>query len=263
MRRLALTIALVLAAGCQTTVAFWVTLRSESYGLYVDYPPYGDFEIENLSQTALGFRLGDVNSANPQEFRSALEFDLSSIPAGAQILEARLILDFVSGSHLEGMVGFYGFVGDGVITRNDVLESAVFLSSAPRSNVDVDVGSWVSDIHASGHRYVGFAGRMMTRNATANYVTLAYWQIDPSRIRPSLLIRLSESHALPPIKLTWAVVRRPWDLLMQVDYSGVLQYSYDLSEWRNVNHNAPAPFSHMVNADNEPRIFWRVRGKSE
>ena len=255
-------ISLTLVAASEARAAnFLITIPTVAHGLYSDHPPYGDFEAQNLDE--VGFGLVVPPSLAPHETRSAIEFDLSSIPAGAQILHAELILDFVSGSHSVGNIDFYGYVGDGAITRQDILQTALYQGSSESRNVNINVTSFVSSVHATGSRYLGIAGRMVDPDSIANYVSIDYWKIDPSRTRPSLLISLSESHTLPPVKLEWSIDQNTARTLLRLDYSGILQYSYDLNSWQDSFYFGPSPYVHRIDPVSEPRIFWRVRGKLE
>src|SRR5262245_8470604 len=71
-------------------------------------------------QTALPPHIGDlflqVAKFGTSESRAALEFDLSSLPAGAVVTSARLELFF---AEADSLIGVHGTTGDGVITPTD------------------------------------------------------------------------------------------------------------------------------------------------
>ncbi len=105
------------------------------------------------------FNLGSVNNNGWTSFRTAFEFDLSGIPAGATIVSAQLIMDL---SNFDGTrtIELHGYAGDGTVQLADLARNG----SLAKVNVDasgtqrftLDVTSFVGGLAASSQKFAGF-----------------------------------------------------------------------------------------------------------
>ncbi len=125
--------------------------------------PTADGYASGASWAAID-KIGDIlkvdsASAAGGEFRSALEFDITSIPAGMEIISATLILFEHKNSMPTPTIDVHGYTGDGDIQAGDFAVNnkiAEFISDALPDETRVDVTSFVQGEYAAGNQYAGF-----------------------------------------------------------------------------------------------------------
>jgi hypothetical protein len=133
-----------------------------------DGPQDGAFD----SITAPG--LGCVNNNGYTSFRTAFEFSLSALPAGATINTATLT---VSLSNFEGQraVEVHGYAGDGTVQLADfAVDGLVGSASVDPSGtqlVNFDVTSFVADLVVRGETFAGFDVREEPANGS-NFIVM-------------------------------------------------------------------------------------------
>jgi len=164
-----------------------------------------DFDIDGVwsfvdPETALILHAG-YDAGPLQEFRSALEFDLTSIPANAVVSAATVSL-FVSQVYSLSTVDIYGYTGNGVI------ELADMQGGTPLSSFGTIVGTaevalsaaFFSDLISSG---AGFAGLRLQWEAEDEFSTV--------QIRSS---EFSLVESRPTLTLEYAAVPEPGGALL-------------------------------------------------
>lgn len=108
-------------------------------------------------------------SIHQSERRAILEFDISAIPDGAYVVNAILDLNWYSGSHTTAQTNIYGFVGDGVLDRADVMQTDNLLAAALPTLLGVDVTSFVQNLVDNSDSHAGFLGIETRDGANRNY----------------------------------------------------------------------------------------------
>ena len=109
------------------------------------------------------FNLGSVNDNGFTSFRTAFEFDLSSLPSGATINSVQLVMDL---TNWEGMrtIEVHGYTGDGTIdgtagladfARNGLLVTTS-VSPTGTQRLTLDVTSFVVGLAVNGETFAGF-----------------------------------------------------------------------------------------------------------
>lgn len=100
-----------------------MTFETSRYGTYRSTGGNNSFLVDNLATSGLSARVGHVGNQVNYD-RSAIEYDVSSIPAGATILSAHLTVapkNVMPGSDTTLQLRVRGYVGDGVVTSRDVI----------------------------------------------------------------------------------------------------------------------------------------------
>lgn len=126
------------------------------------------------------------------ESRFALEFDISSILSGPNIISAELhFTENRDVNFVNTTVPLYGYAGDGVITTSDAtnLETLLFndLSNGAVSSISIDVTSFISDLYNTNESFAGFLGLMTVGSNFDNTIYIINSN-DASSGQPVLLI---------------------------------------------------------------------------
>lgn len=104
------------------------------------------------------FNFGSVNNNGFTSFRTALEFDISAVPAGSTINTATLSMRV---SWVEGTrnIALHGYAGDGVVQLDDFsgngLVDSTILNPGPQS-VIFNVAGFINSLVTDGEMFVGF-----------------------------------------------------------------------------------------------------------
>ena len=114
------------------------------------------------------------------EYRVAMEFDISALPLGAVVNSATLKLMSMDPN---AMIGVYGYAGDGVVAAADLAVDnwVLFFDHHPGLN-EVDVTGFVQLLVSSSQNYAGFALREEATNHYALFMSVE------SNSPPELLI---------------------------------------------------------------------------
>ena len=127
---------------------FSATPTADGYALHeynTSYPWYG----LNTTSTDLYVSVGDLIEA-----RSALEFNISSVPSGFTIQSATL---YLYASLSDANIGVYGYIGNGTIELGDFTDILPMTTAFDPGPVNViDVTGFVSGLFPSGTNFVGF-----------------------------------------------------------------------------------------------------------
>ncbi len=132
----------------------------------------------------------EVRRADPAEWRTALEFDISDLPpAGQRIVSAKLII-YITASN--NMIGVYGRTGDGDITDEDfmlVLPPKITEfdpdSSPEGLRNEVDVTGFIQTQAATPGPHVLLQLIELHNNERNTFAGSSYWQTEH---RPHLLV---------------------------------------------------------------------------
>jgi hypothetical protein len=136
---------------------------------------------------------------SPTEVRSALEFDISAVPAGVVIESAVLSL---WGVLFDTNIAVHAYAGNGVVDFNDFLVFALrtqITTFDPGPTNTIDVTGGVRTLYESGASYAGFQLRELTQNDP----TLFFSRLSPEvNLRPRLDIEFSAV----PEPVTWLLL---------------------------------------------------------
>ena len=131
---------------------FSATPTADGYALHeynTSYPWYG----LNTTSTDLDVSVGDF-VGDLIEARSALEFNISSVPSGFTIQSATL---YLYASLSDANIGVYGYIGNGTIELGDFTDILPMTTAFDPGPVNViDVTGFVSGLFPSGTNFVGF-----------------------------------------------------------------------------------------------------------
>lgn len=100
----------------------------------VDYDEDGDFDFLFTDRLGMGLRY----FFGTREERTVLEFDLSGIPPGSQIEEARFFAVDDGGTGGPPSVEVWRYEGDGVVTPDDAEQLSAFVTGLVMDGAPVD-----------------------------------------------------------------------------------------------------------------------------
>ena len=114
------------------------------------------------------------------EYRAAMEFNISTLPVGTVVNSATLKLMSMDPN---AMIGVYGYAGDGLVQGSDLTFDnwVLFFDHNPGLN-EVDVTGFVQSLVSSGQNYAGFVLREEVDNHYALFTSVE------SDFPPELLI---------------------------------------------------------------------------
>jgi len=149
----------LLAAAGSAKAAIGLSLNPVDDAFATDQPRDGIFD--SLFPTSPANIVGGTGNS---EYRSALEFQLSAIPANSIINSATLILHEVAASGSGGSVGVnvHAYVGNGVAelsdmyVNNPVAGPIIVNLGVPPPPIQFDVTSAINSLYTSGATYAGF-----------------------------------------------------------------------------------------------------------
>jgi len=127
---------------------FSATPTADGYALH-EYDTSNPWYGLNTTSTDLYVSVGDLIEA-----RSALEFNISSVPSGFTIQSATL---YLYASLSDANIGVYGYIGNGTIELGDFTDILPMTTAFDPGPVNViDVTGFVSGLFPSGTNFVGF-----------------------------------------------------------------------------------------------------------
>jgi len=140
------------------------------------------------------FNFGSVNNNGWTSFRTALEFDISAVPAGSTINTVTLNM-YVNWVEETRSIALHGYGGDGVIklddfSRNGLVNSTI-LNPPGSQNVVFNVVGFINSLVTDGEVFAGFNVREDPANAS-NFLVL-FFDMDA----PRLSIDFTSSSAVP------------------------------------------------------------------
>jgi len=149
----------LLAAAGSAKAAIGLSLNPVDDAFATDQPKDGIFDSLFPASPA-----NIVGGTGNSEYRSALEFQLSSIPANSIINSATLTLHEVAASGGGGSVGInvHAYVGNGVAelsdmyVNNQVAGPVIVNLGGPPPTIQFNVTNAISSLYSSGAAYAGF-----------------------------------------------------------------------------------------------------------
>ena len=150
--------------------------------------PNGAFTVTTNCQTGVFTALNEEN-------RVALEFDLSGIPAGAEIQAASLRLR-AANYNLSGTTAIYGYAGNGAIEAGDMTAGSLAVTYTPStpSPESVDVTAAVLARWQNSQRWAGFTLRQDPLGST-----YGGWDCPGYYAEPLLTITYTTPDSTPPV----------------------------------------------------------------
>ncbi|MGV3485047.1 MAG: DNRLRE domain-containing protein [Planctomycetaceae bacterium] len=162
-RRMFCMVVLLLTALRAEAAVFVVTPTTDRDAL--DSPGGGSFEFLSAENSAS--LTAQLFSAGGDEYRGALEFDISGVPAGQTIDSATLSLFARTGRPVgsEPNLQLHGYTGDGTISLADFTQNNLlmeFTSVGDNTTLNADVTSLIQSLYIGGNPFVGFNTRTTT-----------------------------------------------------------------------------------------------------
>jgi hypothetical protein len=127
---------------------------------------------------------GSVNNNGFTSFRTALEFDISAVPAGSMINAATLTMfvGFVEGTR---QIALHGYAGDGTISLGDIsfdgLVDDATLSPPGSQLVLFDAKAFLESLVKGGQAFAGFNVREDPANSSNLWCCSSIWTGRPHR----------------------------------------------------------------------------------
>ena len=131
----------------------------------LDSPAGGSFEILTSENSAA--LTAQLFADDAGEYRGALEFDISGLPAGQMIDSATLSLFARTGrpTSSEPNLEVHGYTGDGIINLSDFTQNNLlmeFTSVGDGETLVANVTSLIQSLYTGGNAFAGFNTRTTT-----------------------------------------------------------------------------------------------------